>query len=216
MRQPRSPEEIEAIRERILDQALDIISRRGLDALTMRALAARLDMTAPNLYNFFANKDELYLSLVVKGFAMLHQAMTEARDSAREAPQQARAMIEAYVRFGLDHPRYYDIMFTLPTPKHNDYLGTPHEALSEKEYRLSMEIAGMAQAVIEKIMGEESGPDLIQRRLIQAWSLLHGMISLRHSQVVSYVAGNIPGIYEQTIEELMTMVELVLTPPPDN
>jgi len=209
MKPSRSPEEIAAIRERVLDQALEIIGRQGLEGLTMRALAGRLGMTAPNLYNFFANKDELYLSLVVRGFAMLHEALVAARDGADTPTDRGRAMMAAYVRFGLEHPRYYDIMFTLPTPKHNDYLGTPHEALSEQEYRLSMEIAAMAQAALAEVLGKESEPALVQRRLIQVWSLLHGMISLRNSQVVTYLAEDIPAIYEETITELMRAVDLL-------
>jgi hypothetical protein len=31
-------------------------------------------------------------------------------------------------------------MFTYPTPKYNDYVGTALEKLSEVEYRISMEI----------------------------------------------------------------------------
>ena len=125
MKAARSPEEIEQIRHTILDQALDIIVDQGLDDLTMRNLAGRLKMTAPNIYNYYSGKDEIYLSLVVKGFEMLQAVLLQADSSAGGWRSRARAMIAAYLKFGLDHSRYYDIMFVLPTPKYNDYLGTP-------------------------------------------------------------------------------------------
>jgi len=208
MKAARSPEEIEQIRNTILDQALDIIVDQGLDDLTMRNLAGRLKMTAPNIYNYYSGKDEIYLSLVVKGFEMLHAALQKADDSSKDMKGRARAMIEAYLKFGIDHSRYYDIMFVLPTPKYNDYQGTPHEELSETELQLSMEIAGMADQIIREIYGSSADNNTVTRRLIQVWSLLHGMISLHNSQVAAYVAEDILSIYSRTIDELTELVEL--------
>ncbi len=48
----------------ILDAALDLIEREGLDALTMRALADRLDVTATALYYHYAGRDELLAAVV--------------------------------------------------------------------------------------------------------------------------------------------------------
>ena len=139
MKKPRRPEEIEAVKTAILDHALDIITGQGMDDLTMRNLARRAKMTAPNLYNYYSGKDEIYLALVVKGFEMLHAALKAAYEGSGEIRSRAKAMLEAYLQFGIGHSRYYDIMFVLPTPKYNDYKGTPFEALSETEYKLSME-----------------------------------------------------------------------------
>ena len=48
MKTPRTAGEVEQVSNRILDQAVDIICREGLDALTMRRLAKQTGMTAPN------------------------------------------------------------------------------------------------------------------------------------------------------------------------
>ena len=52
MKTARGKKEIRQIREKILENALDIIVYKGLDALTMRNLAKKTGMTAPNLYNY--------------------------------------------------------------------------------------------------------------------------------------------------------------------
>lgn len=207
MKKPRRPEEIAGIKNRILDQALDIIVEQGLDDLTMRNLAGRLKMTAPNIYNYYSGKDEIYLSLVVQGFEMLQAALREARGSRRGKKPRARAMVEAYIRFGIEHSRYYNIMFVLPTPKYKDYQGTPHEQLSEKELRISMEIADMAGQTIREMYGKKADNETVTRRLIQVWSLLHGMVSLYNSQVAAYVAEDLLSIYRQTIDELIDTID---------
>jgi AcrR family transcriptional regulator len=49
-------------RERILKAALRIADEEGLEALSMRRLAADLDATPMALYNHVPNKDALLLS----------------------------------------------------------------------------------------------------------------------------------------------------------
>ncbi|MFZ5564610.1 MAG: TetR/AcrR family transcriptional regulator [Thermodesulfobacteriota bacterium] len=207
MKKPRTPEELETVKAALLDHALDIIVSQGLDDLTMRNLAGRAKMTAPNIYNYYSGKDEIYLSLVVKGFEMLHAALKKAHDGPGDIMARGRAMMEAYIRFGLDHSRYYDIMFVLPTPKYNDFRGTPHEHLSETEYRLSMEIAALAEKTLRKVYGRKASRAVVTRRLIQVWSLLHGMVSLHNSRVASYVADDLPSIYRRTLDEMVGLIK---------
>jgi AcrR family transcriptional regulator len=46
-------------RERILDAARELVGREGLDALSMRRLAQRLDVWPMSIYTYFRDKDEL-------------------------------------------------------------------------------------------------------------------------------------------------------------
>jgi len=57
----RSPEEVKKIKDRILETALQLLIDDGFMHFSMRKLAARLGITAASIYNYFTNKDELYL-----------------------------------------------------------------------------------------------------------------------------------------------------------
>lgn len=46
-------------RERVLQSALDLVNDRGLDGLTMRAIAAELGVEAPSLYKHIQGKDDI-------------------------------------------------------------------------------------------------------------------------------------------------------------
>lgn len=50
--------------QRVLDAALELIDAEGLDALSMRRLAAELGVQAPSLYHHVSGKAELLASLV--------------------------------------------------------------------------------------------------------------------------------------------------------
>lgn len=56
MARPRTPI---LSRELIRDTTLRLIDEDGLDVLSMRKIAAQLDVRAPSLYSHYANKDEL-------------------------------------------------------------------------------------------------------------------------------------------------------------
>ena len=60
----RSPAQPQLSREAILDAALVVIDREGLEALSMRRLAAELDVGTMTLYGYFAGKRELLDALV--------------------------------------------------------------------------------------------------------------------------------------------------------
>ena len=203
MKTARGKKELAQIREKILESALDIIVSKGLDGLTMRGLAKKTGMTAPNLYNYFSNKDEIYIHIVIRGFEMLYADLKAACDLHEDKIARLRAMIDTYMAFGISKPRYYDIMFTRPTPKYNDYIGTPLEKISEIEYKISMDIAALALNVAADVMGLSSGEELLTQRLVQIWSLLHGMITLNNSQVMGYVADSADQVYKEIIDEFI-------------
>jgi AcrR family transcriptional regulator len=203
MKTARGKKELAQIRDKILESALDIIVAKGLDGLTMRNLAQKTGMTAPNLYNYFSNKDEIYIHIVICGFEMLYADLKAACDLHEDKTIRLRAMINAYMTFGINKPRYYDIMFTRPTPKYNDYIGTPLEKISEIEYKISMDIVTLAIKTASDVMGPTVGEALLTQRLVQIWSLMHGMITLNNSQVMGYVAASAEQIYKKIIDEFI-------------
>ncbi|GAA3606544.1 TetR/AcrR family transcriptional regulator C-terminal domain-containing protein [Microlunatus ginsengisoli] len=75
-------------RHRIVDEALRLVDESGLDALSLRSLAGRLDVRAPTLYWHVQNKSELL-------DALADEIMDGAIDSARRisVPGDARAWL---------------------------------------------------------------------------------------------------------------------------
>lgn len=65
--------------ERIVATALEIIDEEGTEALTMRALAERLDSGTATLYRHFANREELIASIVDRVFGEAHLSTEELR-----------------------------------------------------------------------------------------------------------------------------------------
>ena len=201
MKKPRSVEEIEKLKGRILEAALDIIMNEGFSALKMRSLAKKTRMTAPNIYNYFSGKDEIYLALVTQGFFELKKRLVKAEESCTEPKAAVKALLKAYLDFGMENPAHYEIMFTRRTPKYNDYKGTPNEKFSQAEYELSMEIAALSIETAAGAVGMTVDDKEILQMVIEAWCLLHGMVSLYNSGVAAYVSDDLEGLYSLIIKK---------------
>lgn len=202
MKPARDEQIIEQIRQNILDAALDIIISDGFDSLTMRRLASGMNMTAPNLYNYFSGKDEIYISIVIRGFKMLKCDIENVCHEHSDPYKRVRAIADTYIRFGMTHTLYYDIMFVSKTPKYHDYINTPHEKLSEIEYHISMEILDLVLKATSDLMTGVT-PEMARNRMIQVWSMLHGMVSLHNSKIMAYVTGDPEKIYSDILDDVL-------------
>ncbi|MGR8920288.1 MAG: TetR/AcrR family transcriptional regulator [Gammaproteobacteria bacterium] len=67
-------------RQRILDEARDIIASRGYDALNTRDLAAAAGVTTPTLYNLVGTKETILTTICLAGMDQVVTAMSHAED----------------------------------------------------------------------------------------------------------------------------------------
>ncbi|MDY6822833.1 MAG: TetR/AcrR family transcriptional regulator [Thermodesulfobacteriota bacterium] len=218
---PMSREEVEIIRGRILDTALDIIIEEGYKNLSVRKIAARLDVTATTIYNYYTGKDELNLMIRVRGFEMLHGMLTRAAARQDTIEQQLIAMIRAYVRFGLTYQGYYDLMFNLDTPKYLDYVGTEMEPTAAYEKKTALKclhlfsdpirayLAGHGPALPLETQPEPKpvpspeAEQFILNKVVMFWSDLHGLITLCNSRLFHEVLDNVEAFIEARITDLV-------------
>ena len=77
-------------RERVLRAAMDLADRDGLDALSMRNLAAELGVEAMSIYYYFKSKDELLAGM--KDLVMMEVELPEGRPSEWKASLRGTVM----------------------------------------------------------------------------------------------------------------------------
>jgi AcrR family transcriptional regulator len=188
-RAPRSSEEIEHVKQRILQQALEIITEHGYDHLTMRRLGGRLGMAAKTIYNYYLNKDEIYLHVMKKGYDILYDDMQRRSNDQSDPVEKLRAMTRAFIDFGINYANYYDIMFTFYVPKYNDYIGTPTEPTAHDVLVKSLQCAELTISAIEEIGRRTGAFDQNQARLyfIKWFIWLHGLVALHNNKVLTYL-----------------------------
>lgn len=199
---PATPEEIESIRGNMIREAVSLINEEGFPQFSMRRLGSRLGIAAKTIYNYFADKDELYLMILTSGFDELLAAMEKARRERKPPLEQLFDMAMAYVRFGLDNPHHYNILFSLDVPKYIDYVGTRHEALADQQNRQALQVAALAREVMVQAARKSRKVKMknLDRHLMGLWSTLHGIVSLASSRVTLEV-GDFTGSLEAIVRE---------------
>jgi len=100
------------LRQAILDATLDIIDSDGLDAVSLRAVARALRVSEAAPYHHFASKQDLLAVLAANAYAAFGQHLAEAISAAGPDPyERLRALVQAYVRYGLESRGRYRLMF---------------------------------------------------------------------------------------------------------
>ena len=175
----------------------------------MRMLAARLGMTAANIYNYFTNKDELYLFIQTRGFEMLYDFLYEAYKRSATSEKKLVNMIRAYLKFGMDNPEYYEIMFSRNTPKYADYKGTAMEKVALLEKHTALKSADITIHALSDLFANNKTVhiDTIRFRMLHIWFTLNGMINLFNSRVLQEVEGHVDAIIKRMTQDIMKTIK---------
>jgi AcrR family transcriptional regulator len=88
----------------ILAQAATLVAERGADGISLRELARVAGVSHAAPAHHFTDRRGLFTALATEGFGLLAEALTDARPKFVDAAK-------AYVRFALDHPGHYAVMF---------------------------------------------------------------------------------------------------------
>jgi AcrR family transcriptional regulator len=100
------------LRRTLLDVSVDVIDKRGIDALNLRELALRAGVSSGAPYHHFADRDALLAAIAEEGFGYLEAAMIKERDAAPDdATSRLAALGRAYVSFATTHRGHFRVMF---------------------------------------------------------------------------------------------------------
>src|SRR6185436_14242163 len=100
------------LRDEVVEAAAALIAENGSRALTLRAIARRVGVTAPAIYAHFENLDDVLKAVVDSTFDALADYLREAGTGHDDPVDRLRAYCHAYVAFGRDRPLQYAILFS--------------------------------------------------------------------------------------------------------
>ena len=171
------------LRELILDTARHLLTTEGYHHLSMRRIAGRIGYSATSIYLHFENRDQLVHALIDQGVDLLHLSLSEV---LAESPGQTAhhpvidrliRLCRAYIRFGLENPEYYEIMYIL----HPEYMARYPAEKYRKARRNLMVLANSLEEGMEAGLFDRSDP---LRAATVVWAQLHGVVSLMNSRRV--------------------------------
>jgi AcrR family transcriptional regulator len=148
------------LRAAILTEAARLVSERGPDRVSLRELAREAGVSHAAPAHHFTDRRGLFTALAAQGFELLAAALAESRPRFLDAAL-------AYVRFAIEHPGHYRVMFdkSLVDPSNRDLAAAQAAAGAELS-------RGVASLPDQQAKADPAGAELA------AWSLVHGFSML--------------------------------------
>jgi AcrR family transcriptional regulator len=101
----------------IKDGARRLLVTGGPQAISLRAIARDMGMTAPAIYRYFPSLDALIVALAGDLYDELGKTIEAAREAAGDQPLgQLAAMARAFRLWSIQHPVEFALMFGTPVP----------------------------------------------------------------------------------------------------
>jgi AcrR family transcriptional regulator len=114
VRRSRAPRgEGDRLRGDIIEATSHLLERMGSDeALSLRAVAREVGVSAPSVYLHFPDKEAVLIAVAGELFGELERTLDAAAASADDDPLAALlARARAYVSWGLEHPGHYKVLY---------------------------------------------------------------------------------------------------------
>ncbi|MFI9723506.1 TetR/AcrR family transcriptional regulator [Streptomyces sp. NPDC052396] len=184
----------------IKSTALELMGSGGPDAITLRAIAREMGMTANAIYGYFATRDDLVTALIADVYTALADAVDAAwATSAQGTPaERIQTWAHAFRAWALANPEGFRLIYGDPVP---GYRAPDGGAAPDAARRVCVGIAALADAAwasAERTHGESDfgwddfDPGLLDKvrpgfpelppagvaLALRIWGHLHGLIAL--------------------------------------
>jgi AcrR family transcriptional regulator len=168
---PTRIEHRERMRSEILAAARRLITRGGVDKLTMRTLGREVGVTAATLYGYFASKEAVLEALLEEKLNGMNAALQTAAGGYPAGAQRLFAFAMGYRRFAQANPDFYQMFIFKLDPPDWEKL----ERGSEGEERV---LTALFNEVRTAIAQGEIHPLPVGRVCRMLWAVAHGYITL--------------------------------------
>lgn len=189
------PEQVQSIRDGLLDVAQQLFEAGGLAAMSFRAISGRYGCSSMKAYSYFSSKADIVDALRIRAYHWLERELARAARSKADPVEALRGVTFTYFDAARARPRMYELLYT----PHGEKDETHPDLMAAKVGAL-----GVCQNAIEAVADL---PDYTlkfepSKAAHLFWIAAHGLVSLQDGGflVVGYEADEIlPTLHETTI-----------------
>jgi AcrR family transcriptional regulator len=136
------------MQDKIKDTAWDLMAEVGAARFSMRELGRRMGISAPALYNYYANQDNLLTALVIDGYGGLATAMEQAHSGVmdKSPAEQFLTVVEAHFDWANTHEVRYELIYGTPIKGYD----APLDLTVPQVVRLNAVLAAILEQAAQK------------------------------------------------------------------
>lgn len=159
--------------DQILQAARQMFAESGYRNTSMRALAHKLGRSHGAIYYHYKDKAQLYYAVIGQDFNKLDALLAQTLEGRQPSPDVLRDVITEYIRFGLDSPHAYELMFMTKEDGLNGY-AEPDKSRSYMNFAAAVRVCMDAEG--------ERGEEAVWKLFLA----MHGFVAHGIMQGLSY------------------------------
>lgn len=182
------------VRDEVQARAWEQITEAGASALSLKAIATQMGMTAPALYRYFGSRDELLTQLILSTYQDLAELIETAAQTGATPAARLGDIAQQLRRWAVANPQRYLLLYGTPVPGYH----APPEATALARRMFAPILAGFVA------LQEDSDPDDRPfRRSVTLWTRLHGVLSLELAGHFVGMDVDADSLYRDEVRELV-------------
>ena len=192
-----------SLKEACVQAAREVIAEHGVERLSMRDVARKLEISHQAPYRHFESRDHLLAEIMRRCFADFAQHL-DKRPRTGNPEADLQAMGHAYLNYARKKPLEYRLMFGTPWPE-----PAQHPALVQH----AVHAFNLLRDSLRAMHGDRSEQHpQADRQAMFIWSTLHGMASITQANVMQHL-NLASGVEHALPADLMARIGLGLSLP---
>ncbi len=163
------------LRSALLQAAHDILNQKGIEALSLRAIAAEAGVSHMAPYAHFKNKSQLYQAVAAAGFTELGERMAQVQDDSPPTRELILLYGVQYIEFAISHPQMYRLMLSQTNPGQHLENSEPSSQVQDE-----LQSASMRPYILlrDGFAHYEKNANKVKIQAQGAWAIVHGIAAL--------------------------------------
>jgi len=187
------------LKEACIRAAREVIAERGVEGLSMRDVARRLEISHQAPYRHFPSRDHLLAEIMRRCFEDFANFLDQSAKA--HVDDELRGMGEAYMTYAARMPLEYRLMFGTPWPE---------PAAHPELVRHAVHAFDVLRQSLLKSHGKKKGAKKqSELEALFIWSALHGLATIGHSDVMQHLVLS-KGVQAQSKDFMMSMIQSAL------
>ena len=166
------------MKSQILDAAMQLYLSEGIENVTIRNIAEKIEFSPATIYLYFKDKDQIFFQLYNLAFGKFY-AEQQKLESIPDPLERLHKAGHQYIQWSLENPKLYDLMFILEIPM---------DVIAEENCE---DIGWRSFGLLKKTVSECISAGRLKLKdadlaAMMYWNMVHGIVSLLIKKRVLY------------------------------
>jgi AcrR family transcriptional regulator len=173
----RRAREKEALRGQILAAATELFLSEGLDNVSIRRIADKIEYAPSTIYLYFKDKESILQAICVTVFQELTARLREVTEENLPPLESLRKGCRTYIEAGMEHPKEYQLVFGQPWGVMPENQPCDADAAGMESY------AELHKAIVRCMDAgviRQEDPDILSQSI---WMAIHGVTHMLNQKL---------------------------------